>query len=142
MNRKGCRPFPWNERGFGPHHEGRLIIVTLIAIVVAIAIPQLGPYKTRSRDSSAESELRNKRDCADAYLYDRQEYPATQKELFGVSELCGQMKPDMVFTYERPEKEQYIMTAHHEHGSKEYRARSQVAGIEFRLLGSGGEWVQ
>ena len=52
-----------------------LIVVAIIGILAAIAIPQFNAYRTRGYNASASSDLRNFRTAMEAYQADYQKYP-------------------------------------------------------------------
>jgi type IV pilus assembly protein PilA len=52
-----------------------LIVVAIIAILAAIAIPQFSAYRTKAYNAAAESDLRNFRTQMEAGMADNQTYP-------------------------------------------------------------------
>jgi type IV pilus assembly protein PilA len=52
-----------------------LIVVAIIAILAAIAIPQFSAYRVKAYNSAAESDLRNFRTQMEANMADAQQYP-------------------------------------------------------------------
>ncbi len=52
-----------------------LIVVAIIAILAAIAIPQFAAYRVRAYNSASESDLRNFRTAMEAAMADAQQYP-------------------------------------------------------------------
>jgi len=54
-----------------------MIVVAIIGILAAIAIPQFAAYRTRAFNSAADSDLRNLRTSMEAQFADDQEYPLT-----------------------------------------------------------------
>lgn len=52
-----------------------LIVVAIIGILAAIAIPQLTMYRARAFNAAAQSDLRNFKTVMESYHYDNQEYP-------------------------------------------------------------------
>jgi type IV pilus assembly protein PilA len=55
-----------------------LIVVAIIGILAAIAIPQFNAYRTKSYNSSAVSDLSNFRVSMEAYFHDYAVYPNIQ----------------------------------------------------------------
>jgi type IV pilus assembly protein PilA len=53
-----------------------MIVVAIIGILAAIAIPQFAAYRTRAFNTAAQSDLRNVRTSLEAYFVDNQRYPA------------------------------------------------------------------
>ena len=52
-----------------------LIVVAIIGILAAIAIPQFASYRTRSYNSAASSDIRNAKTSLESYYADKQQYP-------------------------------------------------------------------
>jgi len=53
-----------------------MIVVAIIGILAAIAIPQFSAYRTKAFNTAADSDLRNARTSLEAYYADNQGYPA------------------------------------------------------------------
>ena len=49
-----------------------MIVIAIIGILAAIAIPQFSAYRTRSYNSSAQADLRNAATAQEAYYVDEQ----------------------------------------------------------------------
>ena len=67
------KKFRKNEKGFTLIEL--LIVVAIIGILAAIAIPQFAAYRTRGYNSAAVSDLRNAKTALEAYFAENQEYP-------------------------------------------------------------------
>ena len=52
-----------------------LIVVAIIAILAAIAIPQFSSYRVKAYNSTAEADLRNLKTGLEAFYADQQQYP-------------------------------------------------------------------
>ena len=52
-----------------------MIVVAIIGILAAIAIPQFAAYRQKAYNSSAQSDLKNLKTGMEAYNADNQEYP-------------------------------------------------------------------
>ena len=52
-----------------------LIVVAIIAILAAIALPQFAAYRIRAFNAAAESDARNAKTNLEAYYADYQQYP-------------------------------------------------------------------
>jgi type IV pilus assembly protein PilA len=52
-----------------------LIVVAIIAILAAIALPQFAAYRIRAFNAAAESDARNTKTNLEAYYADWQGYP-------------------------------------------------------------------
>ncbi|MBE9485869.1 MAG: prepilin-type N-terminal cleavage/methylation domain-containing protein [Desulfuromonadales bacterium] len=64
-----------NEKGFTLIEL--LIVVAIIGILAAIAIPQFSAYRIRAFNSAATADLRNTRTAMEAFFSDWQVYPST-----------------------------------------------------------------
>jgi len=52
-----------------------LIVVAIIAILAAIAIPQFSSYRQKAYNSAAVSDLKNSKTSLEAFYADKQTYP-------------------------------------------------------------------
>ncbi|MBT0664555.1 prepilin-type N-terminal cleavage/methylation domain-containing protein [Geobacter pelophilus] len=52
-----------------------LIVVAIIGILAAIAIPQFSTYRAKAYDSAAQSDLRNLKTQMESAFADSQQYP-------------------------------------------------------------------
>ncbi len=52
-----------------------LIVVAIIGILAAIAIPQFMSYRQKAYNSAAVSDLKNSKTAMESYMADNQEYP-------------------------------------------------------------------
>jgi len=52
-----------------------LIVVAIIGILAAIAIPQFMAYRQKAYNSAATSDLRNMKTGMEAFMADNQQYP-------------------------------------------------------------------
>jgi type IV pilus assembly protein PilA len=62
-----------------------MIVIAIIGILAAIAIPQFSAYRTRSFNSAAQSDLRNAATAQEAYFVDEQTYCQTVANLTGTT---------------------------------------------------------
>jgi type IV pilus assembly protein PilA len=53
-----------------------LIVVAIIGILAAIAIPQFNAYRTRSYDAACLVDLKNFKVQMECYLHDHNQYPS------------------------------------------------------------------
>ena len=67
------KKFRKNEKGFTLIEL--LIVVAIIGILAAIAIPQFSSYRAKAYNSAAQSDLKNLKTGMEAYMADNQEYP-------------------------------------------------------------------
>jgi type IV pilus assembly protein PilA len=52
-----------------------LIVVAIIGILAAVAIPQFSQYRAKAYNSAAQSDLRNIKTVMESYHYDYSSYP-------------------------------------------------------------------
>jgi type IV pilus assembly protein PilA len=52
-----------------------LIVVAIIGILAAIAIPQFSAYRQKAYNSAAQSDLKNTKTGMEAFMADNQQYP-------------------------------------------------------------------
>jgi type IV pilus assembly protein PilA len=102
-----------------------MIVIAIIGILAAIAIPQFSAYRQRSYNAAAEADLRNAATAQEAYYVDSQVYTATVTNLIGST--YGLYTSQGVTLGGSLSGTQYIMTAFHSTGSKTYS-----------ILGPGG----
>jgi type IV pilus assembly protein PilA len=60
-----------------------MIVIAIIGILAAIAIPQFSAYRTRSYNSAATADLRNATTAQEAYYVDEQTYCNSTSTLIG-----------------------------------------------------------
>lgn len=54
-----------------------LIVVAIIGILAAVAIPQFSSYRAKGYNASATSDLKNFKTSMEAFFADNQQYPDT-----------------------------------------------------------------
>ena len=52
-----------------------MIVIAIIGILAAIAIPQFAAYRTKSYNSAGQADMRNVKTVLEAFYADQQEYP-------------------------------------------------------------------
>ena len=102
-----------------------MIVIAIIGILAAIAIPQFSAYRTRSYNSAAESDLRNAATAQEAYYVDNQTYQGTVSSLIGAT--YGFYSSTNVTIGGAAGTDQYTMSAYHSSGNRTYT-----------LIGPGG----
>jgi prepilin-type N-terminal cleavage/methylation domain-containing protein len=58
-----------------------MIVIAIIGILAAIAIPQFAAYRVRGFNATAQSDLRNMITAEEAYFADKQTYSTTTADL-------------------------------------------------------------
>lgn len=107
-----------NEKGFTLIEL--MIVIAIVGILAAIAIPQFSSYRTRSYNSAARADLRNAITVQEAYFLDKKTYSAAVNDLAGV--------PYGLFTSKNVDVSiaaasatGYTMTALHSSGNKTWQ---------------------
>ncbi len=71
-----------------------LIVVVIIGILAAIAIPQFTSTKEKAFDAAAQSDIRNLMTAEEAYFFNHQAYAAIAVAAGGAGDLDGDGTPD------------------------------------------------
>ena len=95
-----------------------MIVIAIIGILAAIAIPQFSAYRTRSYNSAAGADLRNAATAQEAYYVDEQTYKATPTDLIGTS--YGLWTSENVTMAGDADASGYSMTSYHSSGNKTF----------------------
>jgi len=66
-----------------------MIVIAIIGILAAIAIPQFAAYRVRSYNSSAQADLRNAATAQEAYFIDFNTYADTTTKLVANTNAYG-----------------------------------------------------
>jgi type IV pilus assembly protein PilA len=102
-----------NEKGFTLIEL--MIVIAIIGILAAIAIPQFSAYRKRAFNAAAETDVRNMATAQEAYYVDNQTYTADQTKLTGYIGSTG-VSIDSVLG----DTASYTLAAHHLSGDKTY----------------------
>ena len=95
-----------------------MIVIAIIGILAAIAIPQFSAYRTRSYNAAAEADLRNAATAQEAYYVDNQKYLANPVDLIGST--YGFYTSQGVTVEGTASDQGYTMTSYHTSGNKTY----------------------
>jgi type IV pilus assembly protein PilA len=98
-----------------------MIVIAIIGILAAIAIPQFSAYRTRSYNSAAQADLRNAATAQEAYQVDNQTYCSAVANLIGAT--YGLFTSKSVTLTGGGGASTYIMTGHHAKGDATYVLR-------------------
>jgi prepilin-type N-terminal cleavage/methylation domain-containing protein len=104
-----------------------MIVIAIIGILAAIAIPQFAAYRQRSYDAAAEADLRNAATAQEAYFVDAQKYTGTIGDLYGATYGFYTSQGVSVVVTGTDDVSRYTMTSFHSSGKKIYQ-----------LVGPGG----
>jgi type IV pilus assembly protein PilA len=97
-----------------------MIVIAIIGILAAIAIPQFAAYRKRSYNSAAESDLRNAATAQEAYFVDFSTYGNSLTKIYGAT--YGLYTSDKVTltVANGSNTNGYTMTSYHTSGSRTY----------------------
>lgn len=105
-----------DERGFTLIEL--MIVIAIIGILAAIAIPQFSAYRKRSYNSSAQSDVRNIATAQEAYYVDETTYAQNIGSLSGAT--YGYMQSGKVTANVSGSADNYTITAFHGSGDRTY----------------------
>jgi type IV pilus assembly protein PilA len=108
-----------NEKGFTLIEL--MIVIAIIGILAAIAIPQFSAYRAKSYNSAAQSDLRNAATAQEAYFVDNQTYCSSTTTLHSAT--WGYMPSTNVtlsITAASTNNTGYAMHAWHTNGTNSY----------------------
>ena len=122
-----------------------LIVIAIIAILAAIAIPQFAKYRIRAYNGAAESDLRNARTTEEAFFADWQIYGPTDGVVLSpnpvvISASVGGAERVDTFNLSNKvgiiikvssDSASYTMVTKHHDGDSYYGADSDVQGIYY-----------
>mgnify|MGYP000253326561 CR=1 FL=1 len=105
-----------------------MIVIAIIGILAAIAIPQFSAYRTRSFNSASQSDLRNAATAQEAYFVDESTYCNSTTILIGAT--YGLYLSDkVIFTIGSGGDETYRMTTSNTSGDATFIIRGPGGSI-------------
>jgi len=96
-----------------------MIVIAIIGILAAIAIPQFSAYRTRSYNSAAQSDVKNISTAQEAYYVDFSTYANSYGKLTGAQ--YGYMQSGNVTVNVTGTITSYEITGAHSSGDKTYK---------------------
>jgi type IV pilus assembly protein PilA len=97
-----------------------MIVIAIIGILAAIAIPQFSAYRRRSYNASANADLRNAATAQEAYYVDKATYTNLIADLVGTYGLFTSSKVKFVAANQRGGVGSYHMESYHTSGDVTY----------------------
>jgi type IV pilus assembly protein PilA len=105
-----------------------MIVIAIIGILAAIAIPQFSAYRKRSYNSSANADLRNAATAQEAYYVDEETYTSDINNLTGSYGLYT--SKNVKFYSVNGDVDSYVMRAYQTSGDKTYRIKGPGGSVE------------
>jgi type IV pilus assembly protein PilA len=107
-----------------------MIVIAIIGILAAIAIPQFAAYRKRSYNAAAEADLRNAATAQEAYFVDHSSYSNAVGDIYGAT--YGLYTSDRVtLNVVTGNTNGYTMTSHHSSGDRNYSIAGPGGSITF-----------
>ena len=103
-----------------------MIVIAIIGILAAIAIPQYSAYRTRSFNASALSDIRNATTAQEAYYAENREYASSLINLQGP---YGFTTSKGVILTISADTNSYTVTSYHPSGNKSYTMNGSGGAI-------------
>jgi type IV pilus assembly protein PilA len=97
-----------------------MIVIAIIGILAAIAIPQFSAYRQRSYNSAAQADLRNAATAQEAYFVDEKTYCSQTDTLIGGTYGLFGLTDDVTLIIGSADRVGYKMQAWHAAGNRSY----------------------
>jgi prepilin-type N-terminal cleavage/methylation domain-containing protein len=98
-----------------------MIVIAIIGILAAIAIPQFAAYRIRGFNATAMSDIRHMITAQEAYFSDKQIYVAPGDEAGSLSAYGFSRSTNVTATIAASGISSYTMTAKHNLGDRTYQ---------------------
>jgi len=97
-----------------------MIVIAIIGILAAIAIPQFGAYRRRGYNSSVQADLKNLSTCEEAYFTDEYTYTATMANVTGAAYGNYKTSDGVVISISAANSTDFTATGYHSGGDVTY----------------------
>ncbi len=104
-----------------------MIVIAIIGILAAIAIPQFSAYRTKSYNSAAQSDVRNLATAQEAYYVDNSTYASNYTRLTGTE--YGYMQSKNVDVTVTGNNTAYTIIGKNSNGNKTYTLKGPGGSI-------------
>jgi len=98
---------------------GLMMVISIIGILAAIAIPQFAAYRTRAYNAQAYTEIQTVCETANSFL---SEHPDDIITLDDLTEMGISIPPEIEITIEDGTRQDFLVSARHKNGNKVYVA--------------------
>jgi prepilin-type N-terminal cleavage/methylation domain-containing protein len=105
-----------------------MIVIAIIGILAAIAIPQFSAYRARSFNAAASADLRHLATTQEAYFVDHSVYSGSVAKL--LNSYGAVTSGDVVLIINSNTSSYYNMTSYHTAGSSTYTVRGPGGEVE------------
>ena len=105
-----------------------MIVIAIIGILAAIAIPQFSAYRTRSYNSAAQADIRNAATAQEAYFVDENTYCSTTSVLSGTYGMPG-LSANVILKVDGGTDKTYSMRSWNTAGDASYVIRGPGGSI-------------
>ena len=105
-----------------------MIVIAIIGILAAIAIPQFSAYRVRSYNAAATGDLRNLATAHEAFFVDEQQYCSTVADL--VADYGAITSKNVTLTIGTAGTTNYAMRSRHSSGDTTYVINGPGGSVE------------
>jgi type IV pilus assembly protein PilA len=108
-----------------------MIVIAIIGILAAIAIPQFSAYRKRSYNAAAEADLRNAATAQEAYFVDFSSYATDPVSKISGATYGLYTSDKVTVGIVSADTEHYIMTSKHSSGDRTYSISGPGGSITY-----------
>jgi type IV pilus assembly protein PilA len=106
-----------------------MIVIAIIGILAAIAIPQFAAYRVRGFNAAAQADLRNAATAQEAYYADWQTY-TNDDTILGQSTYGFFPSTNVTLSFGTVDQFGYVMRTHHSSGNTTYTLTGPGGTVE------------